>query len=507
MRIPISGRIIWSVVIAGLGAGYGLFDSQFRSTGNDPGASIWGLALEVATDFNFVAFGLLPTWLVYLVAYKPSTHSLPSQIRHGSHRAVFVSSIANSTRALALQITILSVTWLGLGFGQLVLGGGRGHGRFPAETFFIESGVPPLAAFVLQVGLILALFCTIRIVLEAVSLHARRPFVRVMLAGGIWMWCALSAGGTMIPSGSLVSFETYSNVGLLLRSPGLALATVAVLLAIAAGSILSVAALDWRVKGDYEIPTKTTAAFGAAIVLIGMVSIDMDVASLPISTALERVMAGANGSFIGVLVWIAIFGGYAYLFLLRIRGETGGWEHLILIRFGSQLRATKQIIVDESARIVSLFGFIGVCVVTWYLILGGNDFAEPISGWYVFLFQFLVNGSLQLLLLVVAVYCVTRILEQNIAGLIVVGCIAVIGAVPTEAPFSSPVYLSALRLASAGWPLVLSATLILLILTASTIAVTMYCLKFSPKWLQRKDEDERDLNHPNVKSVQKSSAF
>jgi hypothetical protein len=202
-------------------------------------------------------------------------------------------------------------------------------------------------------------------------------------------------------------------------------------------------------------------AVGGAITF-ALALVGNDAVSSSAFDAIASVLAGSSGTIIATLMTILVYVGYAFVFQLRLQREDDRWAFVTLIRYGSVARNLRGVCGAELVRIVAYIGCVGVACLLAYAVVGGRDFAITPDRLDLWVFQFVVNGVLQIELYVMVVFGAMQVFSSRLAGLAATGILTALAAIPMTPGIVVPIQLSRMSLAYTGWPTALSATGVLL---------------------------------------------
>jgi hypothetical protein len=250
------------------------------------------------------------------------------------------------------------------------------------------------------------------------------------------------------------------DFGLVLQNPTLGVQALVVEFAAVVVSVSYLRRLD-RVARTQTSPSSPLFALlilGLAAVFTAALATNRGMTAF---TAVASVLSGSSGTILASLTSICVWVGFAFVFQLRAERELGGWIMLTLVRHGSWGRFLRATLSTELVRVIAYLGCIAVGSFALYFLVGGRNFTTTTPDLTVWVYQFVVNGTLQLAVYVLVTLGAILIFRSRLAGLATVGILATLALIPTSSNSLVPVQLSRLTLSYGGWPLVAPATLIL----------------------------------------------
>jgi hypothetical protein len=419
----------------------------------------WALAAEVVTEPRYM-FIIATAWLLRCVLRPDSL--LPALVRLGSYQTAAARASESAIRTISASIFSAATSWL-IACWVLGLPWSTAAPRDSAVQRFGEFGLSAPVGVILQLALVALTLFALDLAITALRCAFTGPTPIVLFALTIWLWIGAATVG-FVPL-TLLNAGFYLNASLGTLFPRTALAAVVVLVAALVVSGAVIGELDRRARGTGIRWARTQWWF--AIVTVGILAFAMKGhVNGSLADGISFTLWG-SGSIMQFATPVVIFVGYAWLFGVRLSRLAEGWLELEWLRYGSRLQWGVRLLGVEAGKAAVFVVGLLVSASALYVLLGGRDFSAPggdngagTAGW---LFQFLVNGVLQLLVYLVLVFGATFASRDRSGGIVIVGVLVVL-AFAQSAPMTwLPVQLSGMVFAITGWTTILTATLTLFI--------------------------------------------
>lgn len=460
-------------VFGALALGYGVYQ---RALWNGAGAAdrfgVWDLLLEVGRDPQFRAWVLIPGWLLVVVLTLRGSMQHPQLIRHGSYREFLSAAVRRFAVVLvvagAVFVAAVLVAAVGL---QLV---SAPNSVETAAGSFREAGIAPLVGLALQGAVTIVTLLAIAVLLTAVRAATGSLLASAVVAVAVWLWAVLSSAGVVDPRWAW-SAGYYFDPLAARESPAESVIAAVVVLVVAAGSVLAVVDTDRRSRGSgirWRSPWTLYWAVAAGVVWLSLASSGGgDVGAFD---AIGAALYGSGGTITQFLAAVVLYLGFAFVFAVELSEQRSQWGLLQLLRHGTTGRWALWVVLRAGGR--SVLGVLGLAVlcVVGYILVGGRDFAAPAWGVPPWLYQFAVNGWLQLFWYAGVAFAATLLVPARVAGYVSLAALMMVAAVLPGPLALNPVGASGMSRASLGWEPVLTGSLVIavaLIVTAPIIVV------------------------------------
>ncbi|WP_104197107.1 hypothetical protein [Cryobacterium sp. M15] len=450
--------------LAALACAYGLYGRAAIARQAPPlhTPEVLDVVLETLCSPQFVLFILLPAWLGRAVLSTRAELAPDRMTRHGSYRAALTSSIHSSARALAVSAAAVLAGLLTASTG-LPLAQGDHHLLVPdtATAVYSADGVLPWVALILQVAQLAGVFVVLHAVMMAIAMLGLPFGMRVVAAIVVWVWAASATLGGF-PEGSYLSAQTYVIFRFVpsdsFRSAGAVAAVGAMIVAVVTAALY----LDARARHRGRRLTGT-AVFGilSASIVFGLVA-QAQPTTRSFQTVMTDAFSGDGGTLLQYASGIVLLVGYVYLFSGQLAEVRSGWALLLLLRHGSMSRWARHVAVHEYIAAMLFIVAILACSAASYVLLGGRDFGGPAGSTPLWLFHFVVNWTLQLLVYLAAVFAAVLLSGHRLAGLMAVGMITALSVPQIQLGPWLPVQSADMYLTAGGWATVLASTASLL---------------------------------------------
>jgi hypothetical protein len=196
----VTAQRLTALVFLGLTGSYALYARFFEETATGRSPGVWDLLLTVATDPYYLGFVVVPLWLVLSALRATRTASPGALLRHGSLLRAWGGTLSGlATLYAKAAAAALAVC--------LVCGAGLQPTSFaPPESVaavFRAHGFAPVAALIVQVGLLGASLCAMAAVVVSVRLLSGRAAAAWASVGGLFLWVVLSVLAVVPPSAPL----------------------------------------------------------------------------------------------------------------------------------------------------------------------------------------------------------------------------------------------------------------------------------------------------------------
>jgi len=413
---------------------------QAIGRGQESQASLnqWDHILGFLLEPYFIAYFLLPVWLFTSCVAIHRHFAIPALIRLGSYRSWLRSSILGAVRRLIPLMLIWLVSALLTSIGLPYEWGWSSASTTPTESKQIldvvsVQGLPPLAVLTIQLGLFTVTLIGCHAALAAVHLIAKRRYVTFL-------------GAALVFFSLLYSFRNsfgfapldFANFFLLHRAfdayDPIALVFVPVLVAVA---LCFAAARYADRQGDarLKLPVRWPLLVYLALCLLGILYAWVYKLQ-PSNSPTDLLFVAFYGVSAGGYTWMLylfhsiVFLGFAYLFQLGLTEELDARIYYVALRRGSPVRWLAHFILPVAGRapilLASLVAVTSVVALLGNLTGSNNAITEgiPDPGWV--LYQFFVNGTLQLLCYVLITFIVSWVSGRTVAGLFALGALLVL---------------------------------------------------------------------------------
>jgi hypothetical protein len=464
------------VLLAALGTGYALWETPAGPTTRAPLAAGLTGAFVALSSPDFIAFGVMTLWLTYALVDVRGTRRLPRLIRLGT-----VTALLRNTAGACSRFIVAGGLMVGFASAIAVVVGSAHLRDGPPAVGQLPAGAPLVVAILAQGGLLTAFLTATRLIIELLAMTFSFG-VAVGTSAAMWAWGALSVNGAL-PIGPGGRIEAYSSVRMLAQTPGLLLPVCLTYALVISAIAASAIALDRAARQrPAEIPEWLPPCVGA-FVLVLLATFALGTASGSAFTHALVVFAGSSGSLLQTLIELVLVVGYAFLALFRLERDLGGRAAVTLIRYGSRRRQIVGIARRETGLATIFAVAVLVSTALAYLIAGGRDFTPPPMETGILLL--LVLTVLQILQIVFYVGCIAavrRIVDSSLAGLVTVGVIVALAALPIPTWLPIPIQRSATgSVVPGGWPEILRAALVLVI-----AAFVVFAIASAPRQIRLK---------------------
>ncbi|MFC6356740.1 hypothetical protein [Luethyella okanaganae] len=463
IQSTIKSPLTW--IVGALALGYALYARYLADVMFGPGnVGVWDLLLETSMSPQYLTFVCLPCWLGISLLMLRKLANPPHLVRFGSGTgALRWISIQGTLRVLLLAAVVLaaaSVASAGLPLPSAAAPNTIG-------SLFRDAGITPVLALGLQLLLVTVVLVVMQALLMVVLIATRRWSAVIVLATAIWVWSVASAVGVVPPS-SAASAGWCLDVSGALREPTTAAVAYTVVAVVAAVVVVWVWSIDRRARYQtLEVSPTVVYLVGGFIITalwIAFGSPERQSAFDAVSSALF----GVGQTITQLLIFCFVFVGAGVASLVRLLVVSDAERAAQLVRFGSRLRWAVGLAWGEGLRAAAAFAGLLVLAGACYVALGGQDFSQPAVGLGIWLYQILVNGTLQVVVCVWA--CVLAFTVGSRAWSLGVIAALLIMLIATGGMKFSPLGGGATARLDGGWADVLIATLTLTV-TALALGV------------------------------------
>ncbi len=435
----------WQLALLALSMVYGLYirqQSQALSLELMAPLNVWDHILTFLLDPYYISYLFVPLWLCSSCVSIQRHFSVPALIRLGSYRSWLYSSTLHALGRLVplLLIWLVSATVTAAGLPLSLDWSATSTVRNPLNQVLgivSNHGIPPLLLVALQPMLVgLTLLC-LHMVLALVYLLSSKQVVIYAAAAALFLAQLISFRNPF----EFAPFLDFANFFLLHRSFSSYDPVALVFLPVIAVIGLCVAAVIYQDRRRRRTPWRLPGSF-SALLYIGLCALGLIYALAfelrnEVGTPLDVLFVAFYGVSAAGFEWnlylyhSIVFLGFAYLFLLVLENELKARIYYVALRHGSPTRWFSRFILPVAARVPLLLGalFAGA------LLIGsaGGLTAERGAladlglgqGWA--LYQFFVNGTLQLLCYILLVFVIGWLSGRPMAGLFALGGLLVAG--------------------------------------------------------------------------------
>jgi hypothetical protein len=426
----------------------------------DGSLNFWDQVLSFTLDPYYMAYLLFPVWLLTSSAAIHRHFDVLALVRLGSYRDWLVSSATHAVRRSAPLLLGWLLAAVVTSYGLPLSWTWSSASLAPPDHNVIlgrvsHLGLPPAAVLGLQLGLVALTLLACHTVLATVHLVARRRSVTFLAAAALFFSVVWSFRNPL----SFAALD-FANFYMLHRAAEIYRPLVLVF-----GPLLVVLALCLTAAIYSDRRTTRGSLPWPVLVYAGL-------CVLGVLYAYVYELGGAAGSPLDVL-WVAFYGvsaegfspnlylfhsivflGFVYLFQISLSDELSSRIYYVTLRCGSALRWLIRFLLSATARIpLVLLAVLGFTVVIFLggalLTSGGTTVAgTPEPGWL--LYQFFVNGALQLVCYLLIVFVVTWVTGHPFAGLATLGALLVLGLPALNAARTFPAALNSLGYTTLG---------------------------------------------------------
>lgn len=424
--------------------------------------NLWDQVLGFALDPYYMAYFLFPVWLLTSSAAIHRHFDVLALVRLGSYRSWLASSVTLAGRRLAPLLLVWLLAAVVTSAGLPMSWTWSPASLAPPDQNVIlgrvsDLGLPPVAVLGLQLALVALTLLSCHTVLATVHLVARRRAVTFLTAAAVFFSVLWSFRNPLsIAALDVANFYMLHRAAETYRPLVLVFVPVLVVLALCFTAAIHA---DRRTGRGWATALPWSALAYAGLCVLGVVY------------TYVYELGGAANSPLDVL-WVAFYGvsaegfslnlylfhsivflGFVYLFQIALSGELSARIYYVTLRCGSAPRWFIRFLLTPIARIpLVLLAMLGVTVVIFLggaqLAPGGTPVAGPDPGWL--LYQFFVNGALQLVCYLLIVFVVTWVTGHPFAGLVTLGTLLVLGIPALNAARIFPAALNSLGYTTLG---------------------------------------------------------
>ncbi len=463
----------WMAGLAALVVGYMLF---FRMTLPDQGrtfgaAEMLGL---IASNPYYLLYVVVPAWLLIAVFSVRAEAEFHILIRDGSRRQWLRRFLLDNTTRLIPGLLVLSAVWVAGSVGLAPTTDWVMFLEHPDSTYFSAAlGPSGLSPFGLAGAQLLALASSgtagAATIATVFALTLRAGLVAVV---AVILFTAPIIGHALAfnPAGPLgiISLENYvsplssqTSFGAWWVGSAICVTWVGLL-----ASLL-------HLRDSRRATVQATPALGYVVyatfsgTLISAVMLMFPQARTELPDAMLFLFQGATpggSSLMLYLITTILFLAPAFLFAAEFEARLGGLVHYELVRLGS----FRRFIVGQLLRNLGRNALVLGCAATFAVLAWRVVPASPrqstlsVDPW-VLVYQYGVNGMLQLTFYASLVLLVIWITGRANSALIALGTVFVVGFFPLASVPILPAYASSLSYAVGGWSPVLVGTAILVV--------------------------------------------
>lgn len=402
-------------------------------------ANVWDHALRFMLDPYYLAYFFTLIWLVSSSVAIHRHFNVPALIRHGSCRCWWRRSLRHAALRLAplllIWLTSAAITSAGLPMSW----GWSAASTIPVtanQVLGIVSvqGLPPALVLVLQLALVGLTFLALHATLATLYLLVPRQFVTYTAAAIIFLTQMVSfrspieAAPFLDPANFLLlhrAFTAYHPIALVF----LPLAAVIVL------CYLLTRYRDRQRATQRRFPVSYPVLLYAGLCALGLVYALVFELHGETNAPTDVLLAAFYGVSADGFKWnlylysSIVFLGFAYLFLLALDNELNGRIYYVALRHGTATRWLARFLLPFAGRALSLLAALFAGAVLTSLLgspSGGGNAAAALDldrGWLVY--QFFVNGTLQLLCYLLIVFVTAWLSSRPMTGLFALACLLV----------------------------------------------------------------------------------
>jgi hypothetical protein len=405
------------------------------------GGTVPGVVLGTMSSLQLTCIVWLGCWLLASVLTIPDGTAPSRLLRHGSFGRALLTDTGRSAALLGVA-AVVTVTGALLGAAGLPLGAPAASAS-PSFHPYANAHIPEVAGVIIQVIWLGAALLVVRVLMFTLFLLRPRISTLVVFASAVWVWGTLSVAGPVdLPPfiGPSIYFDAANAIGIV---GTLTVPLVAGTL-LFTGCAITTRALGRRTFRRVAIPAPWLI-YGAAVILsVAVMVAQAKPSAVSLGATVTVVLYGAEGTILQYLVGALIYIGFAYLVLDGFMVARAGWIPLLLLRYGSTMRWFRRWFTRHIGASLFLSVALLVLLGCAYVAEGGQSFTIAPAVVY----QVLVNGTLQLVVYVLAVFLAVAVTGSRVAGLVVIGVALVLR--PPQAGFGPwvPVQAAATSLVS-----------------------------------------------------------
>lgn len=452
--------------------------------------NLWDQVLSFALDPYYMAYFLFPVWLLTSSAAIHRHFDALALVRLGSYRHWLVSSVTLAGRRLAPLLLV----WLLAAFvtsARMPMSWAWSPASLaPSDQNVIlgrvsDLGLPPVAVLGLQLALVALTLLACHTVLATVHLAARRRSVTFLTAAAVFFSVLWSFRNPLsIAAADVANFYMLHRAAETYRPLVLVFVPVLVVLALCLTAAIHA---DRRTGHGWTTALPWSVLVYAGLCVVGVVYAYVYELGGAASTPLDVLWAAfygvsAEGFSLNLyLVHSIVFLGFVYLFQIALSDELSARVYYVTLRYGSAPRWFIRFLLTATARIpLLLLAMLGVAVITFlgHALLAPDGTAvagSPDSGWL--LYQFFVNGALQLVCYMLIVFVITWVTGHPFAGLATLGILLVLGLPALNAARIFPAALNSLGYTTLGGDELLRITAVLGAYLAALSVAAVFLLR------------------------------
>lgn len=429
------------------------------------------LSVETICDPYFVAFVIIPAWLLFVLQSDPFAASSLSRL--GSYSAATRKASGRAVVIMVGGFTVLITSWVSFALANTFFTGPTSGGPriYPAAQIFQLNGLPVQVGFVLQVLLLALTLLTVQVAVLALQVRTQSRTLSSIFCSVFWIWAVVSAAG-WIPATSLLSAGPYLNVLVLLATPGLIPVSLAAMTLAVAASSIRIFLCDRKAQIYRSRPDWIALTFGALVALAVFLTVGESLSvHTPLFTSLSSLLLGPRGTVLQSLSWMLFFFGYTYLRQLALNDERDGLLLIRLIRRGSIKSALGTAAFEEWVRVILYLGAAGAWAILAFFIQGRSVAGNSVEDLTALSYFYLVNGSLLILMLLTVTNAAVWLTNRAEAGLIAIGALTLIASV-SSASLTFFASVESVRDYTSPWAFNVACSLVLLASTATVVAIS-----------------------------------
>lgn len=470
----------WMVGFAALVAGYTLF---FRLTLPDQGrtfgaAEMLGL---IASNPYYLLYVVVPVWLLIAVFSVRAEADFHVLIRDRSRSRWLRRFLLDTSTRLVPGLLVLTTTWVLGAIGLAPTSTWVMFQEQPNATYFSAalgpSGLSPLGLAGAQVLSLASAGIAGAATLATVYALTLRAGLVAVVAVILFMGPLIGHVLAFNPSGPLAvtSLENYVSPLSSQTSFGawwIGSAFCAIWVAVLALLLHVRDSQRATIQATPDLAYAASAAFGAALLFAGVLMFPQARTELP--GAMLFLFQGATpggSSLVLYLITTILFLAPAFLFAAEFEARLDGLVHYELVRRGSFRRfIASQLLRNTGRNALALVGAACSAVVAWAVAPASRGKSILSADHWVLVYQYSVNGMLQLTFYALLVLLVIWITGRAHSALLALGAVFVVGFFPLASVPVLPAYVNSLSYAVGGWHPVLTGTAVLVVSIVVTLA-------------------------------------
>jgi hypothetical protein len=459
--------------------------------------NMWDQVISFALDPYYLSYCLVPIWLFSTCNAVSRDFSWPALIRLGSYRSWLFKSALDALPRMALLLLIWLAASFTTAFGLPVSTGwspASGAVSPMNQVLGIVSaqGPAPMLALALQIALIGMAFLCCHVLLAAVYLLVPRQFSVYMAAAVIYLGQVFSFRHPIEGA----PFLDVANFLMLHRSLEAYQPDALVFLPLAAAILLGFGLAGYKDRRQllqlrrrrspallaYAILCALGLAYAVFFRLQGSVGTPLDV----FFVAFYGVSA-AGYEWTLYMYHSIVFLGFAYMFLMVLDNELKARIYYVVLRHGSTRKWLSRFLAPFALWTLLLLGVLFIAALLSGEIgrSGSNNPAiEADTG--LLLYQFFVNGTLQVLCYILLIFLVGWLSGQAIVGLFALAGLFVAGLPSVNAYRAFPAALNSLGYVELGGGELLRITGVLILYVFVLLAAAFLVIKKPNLFFNRK---------------------